>query len=210
MDDMDALDASLEPFGVREDEIWNDFAGSLSEDAMGPASWQGNKQVAKVGGWSVTLDTVAEHMDAAGVLRTRLRAPYVNKDGFRFAVSRETLFRELGKLLGMQDIETGDPVFDKRFVVKTNDEQKVKRLLAEPRLRELIERYPDIHLQVKDDDGWFGHEFPSGVDELYLETPGVVVDRAELRGLFELFAACLHQLCLIGSAYEGDAGVVLE
>ena len=38
----------------------------------------------------------------------------------------------MGKLLGMQDVEIGDPAFDDAFVIKGGDEQKLRKLLADP------------------------------------------------------------------------------
>jgi hypothetical protein len=73
----------------------------------------------------------------------------------------------------------------------------------------LMEAQPRIRVQVKDDEGWFGTRFPDGVDELYFVAVGVIKDLELLRGLFDLFAALLHQLCNIGSAYENDPGVTL-
>ena len=140
---------------------------------------------------------------------TRMRAPYVNKDGFRFRIYRRGWLSELGKYLGMQDIEVGHPEFDRDFIIKGNDESKVRALFANTRIRQLIQAEPSIHLQVKDDDGWFGASFPEGVDELRLELPGMITDVAHLRRLYELFAETLNHLCHIGSAYEDDPMLVL-
>ena len=61
-----------------------------------------------------------------------MRAPYVNPEGFRFTIYRKGLFSDLGKLLGMQDIEVGDPEFDEAFIIKGNDESKVRDALRQP------------------------------------------------------------------------------
>jgi hypothetical protein len=47
------------------------------------------------------------------------------------------------------------------------------------------------------------------VDELCFTRVGVMKDLDQLRGLFELFAESLHQLCHMGSAYEDDPQVAL-
>jgi hypothetical protein len=109
----------------------------------------------------------------------------------------------------MQDIEVGVEPFDEEFVIKANDEVKVRALLGNPELCRLIEAQPHIHLSVKDDEGWFGPTFPDGVDELYFSTPGIIKDIDRLKQLYELFTATLEQLCDIGSAYEAKAPVEL-
>ena len=63
---------------------------------------------------------------------------------------------------------------------------------------------PNIHLSVKDDEGWFATHFPEGVDELYFCVPGIIKDVDRLKSLYALFAEVLDHLCRIGSAYEDD------
>ena len=91
-----------------------------------------------------------------------MRAPYVNPDGFRFRVYRHGLFSDLGKLLGMQDVEVGQPAFDEAFIIKGTDEGKLRQLFANPKILELIDAQKDIDFSVKDDEGWFGPSFPDG------------------------------------------------
>ena len=60
------------------------------------------------------------------------------------------------------------------------------------------------------DEGWFGTDFPDGVDELHFLVSGVIKDIAHLKSLFDLFAVTLDQLCRMGSAYKRDPGVHLK
>ena len=143
------------------------------------------------------------------VTYTRMRAPYINPEGFRFTIYRKNLFSDLGKLLGMQDIEVGDPEFDEAFIIKGNDESKVRDLFANPKIRQMIQDQPKIRLGVKDSEGWFGPKFPEDVDELYFQVVGVIKDVERLKALFDLFAAVLDQLCRIGSAYKQEPGITL-
>jgi hypothetical protein len=109
----------------------------------------------------------------------------------------------------MQDIVVGDTGFDEAFVIKGNDEERVRDLFASPKIRQMIQAQPKIRLEVKDGEGWFGPKFPEGVDELHFEVLGVIKDVERPKALFDLFAAVLDQLCRIGSAYKQDAGVEL-
>jgi hypothetical protein len=138
-----------------------------------------------------------------------MRAPFVNPDGFRFTVYRKGVFSGLGKLLGMQDIEVGDPGFDEAFIVQGNDEARVRSLLADPKLRAMIADQPEIRLTVKDSEGWFGPSFPEDVDELHFQVVGVIKDVERLKGLFDLFAVVLDRLCRIGSGRKEEPGVTL-
>ena len=121
-----------------------------------------------------------------------MRAPYVNPEGFRFTIYRKGVFSDLGKLMGMQDIEVGDPEFDDAFIIKGTDESKVRELFSNRKIRQLIEDQPKIHLAVHDSEGWFGPRFPEDVDELHFQSVGVIKDVERLKALFDLFAAALN------------------
>ena len=62
---------------------------------------------------------------------------------------------------------------------------------------------------MKDNEGWFGPQFPQDVDELRFQVVGVIKDIERLKALFDLFAVVLDQLCRIGSAYKQEPAVEL-
>jgi hypothetical protein len=194
-------------FGPSRREVWQ----QLSEELGGTHvdGWRGGKVQASHGEWTVTFDTYTVPAGKTYITYTRMRAPYVNPDAFRFSISRRSIFTGIATLLGMQDIATGDPQFDEDFVIKGTDEGRVRTLFASRQLRELVDAQRNIHLSVKDDEGWFGTKFPDGVDELYFVVAGEIRDVARLKLLYELFAETLDRLCEIGSAYERDPGVDL-
>jgi hypothetical protein len=196
-------------FGPNKDEVWRQLAAEIGADWVDGGFWKGTKVVAHVKEWDVTLDTYAVSTGHTHVVYTRMRAPYVNPGGFRFRIYRRGPFTGLGKKLGMQDIEIGFSEFDEEFVVKSNDEAKVRDLLEDESLRELLRGQPTIDLSVKDDEGWFGARFPEGADELCFQVVGIITDQARLKGLFDLFSTMLDRLCQIGAAYEDDPNVTL-
>jgi hypothetical protein len=197
-------------FGPSKNEIWRQLSQEMGAEYVEGRLFKGSSRVqAHVGPWTVTLDTYTVSEGHSQVVYTRMRAPYVNPDGFRFDVYRKGLFSELGKLLGMQDIEVGDEAFDEAMIVKANDPGKVQTLFADPEVRRLVLSQPKIRLEVKDNEGWFAPKFPSNVDELKFQVVGVMKDKERLKALFDLFAAVLERLCRIGSAYKEPPGVVL-
>src|SRR3954451_20448545 len=196
-------------FGPSRDEAWRRLGEEAGAEFIEGGLWKGSKVQAHVGPWTVALDTHTVHTGHAHFTYTRMRAPYVNPEGFRFTAYRKGLFSELGKLLGMQDIEVGDPEFDEAFIVKGTDEAKVRELFADPEVWALLTAQPQIRLEVKDGEGWFGPSFPEGVDELHFQVTGVIKETDRLKALFDLFAAVLDRLCRIGSATEREPGVSL-
>lgn len=199
-------------FGPSKEEIWRQFAAQTSGAAyVDGGLWKGDKVEARTGPWTVTLDTYTVSTGKTHTTYTRLRAPYVNPDNFRFSVYRyrANFFSPLAKALGMQDIPIGEPAFDDTFIVKANNESKVRALLENVTIRSYLTADTQARLDVKDDEGWFGASFPAGVDELSCVMLGVVKDVERLRGLYELFAETLAHLTRIGSAYDTDPGVRL-
>jgi hypothetical protein len=196
-------------FGPSKDEIWRQLCGEIGADFVEGGFWRGSKVQARVKEWSITLDTHTVSHGKHSTTYTRMRAPYVNPDGFQFTIYRKGLFSGLGKMLGMEDVEVGHQEFDDAFIIKGNNESKLRALFANPRIRELIEAQPSIHLQVKNDEGWFGPSFPDGVDELCFQVVGVIKDVERLKYVFDLFSEVLNHLCHIGAAYKTDPNLAL-
>jgi hypothetical protein len=196
-------------FGPRKDAVWRQLSEVIGAEFLEGGFWKGSKVQAQVGPWTVTLGTHTDSSTDHSVHYTRMRAPYVNAEGCRFTIYRKGYFSDLGKLLGMQDIEVGEPDFDEAFIIKGNDEDRVRVLFSDTKIRQMIQDQPQIRLEVKDSEGWFGPKFPEDVDELHFQVIGVIKEVERLKSLFDLFAAVLHQLCKIGSAYRQEPGVEL-
>jgi hypothetical protein len=162
------------------------------------------------GDWTLTLDVHLVSNGDSSVPYTRMRAPFVNRDGFRFSLYRAGLFTHLGKLLGTQDLEIGDPVFDAKYVIRSNQPEKVRVLLANPRIRELLDSQPRLFFTVRDDEGWFGARYPDGVDQLLFDVPVVIREPNVLRPLFDLFTETLQELERLDSGEADERTLLLR
>jgi hypothetical protein len=199
-----------EIFGPSKEEIWSQLSQEIGADYEEGGFFKQGKVVLSHRQWQITLDTHAVHTGKTTVIYTRMRAPYVNRDGFRFNIYRKNILTGIGQLFGLQDLEIGDPFFDDEFIIQGEPEHLVSALLANSEIRRLIQSQRDIHFQIRDDEGLFKKSFPEGVDELYFEVIGIIKDRERLKNLFDLFAAVLDQLCRLGSAYEKEPGIKLD
>ena len=188
-------------FGPSKQEIWQKLCAELGGTYVS-GFWAGDKVQVAHDQWTITLDTYVVSTGKTAIAYTRLRAPYVNPDGFRFTIYRRGLFSDIAKWLGMQDIEVGHEAFDRDFMIKGNDEGKLRALFESALLRELLEAQPQVLFTVKDNDGFGGVRFPADTDELCFTVVGVIKDLDRLKQLFELFSETLEQLCRIGSAYK--------
>jgi hypothetical protein len=196
-------------FGPSKKEIWQNLCSEIGASYVDGGVWKGDKVQAAHGEWTITLDTYVVSAGKSTVTYTRLRAPYVNPDGFRFTVYRRNFFSDLAKRFGMQDVTVGHADFDEHFIIKGNDEAKLRALFDDAKLRELLEAQPAVVFTVKDDEGYFGRHFPAGTDELSFAVRGVIQDVERLKQLFELFSETLDQLCRMGSAYKDSPAVRL-
>jgi len=197
-------------FGPSQEEIWGQLSQQIGGTMVGGA-WTGLKVQAQTGDWIVTLDSYSQSTGKSSVTYTRVRAPFINRDGFRFNVYRAGLFTDLGKLFGVQDIEIGDPFFDQTFVVQGNNEPKLRALFANPRIRELLHGQPSICLTIKREEAWlWGPKYPDGVDVLYFNVVGLIRDLAVLRSLFDLYAEVLNHLCHLDAGYQDDVNLYIR
>ena len=153
-------------FGPSKEEIWSQLSREIGAEYQEGGFFKEGKIVLSHREWEITLDTYTVHTGKVTIIYTRMRAPYVNRDGFRFNIYRKSAFSWLGKLFGVEDIEVGEAFFDEEFIIQGEPEILVRSMLNNSRIRQLIQDQKDIHFQVKDDDGWFKSRFPEGVDEL--------------------------------------------
>jgi hypothetical protein len=74
----------------------------------------------------------------------------------------------------MQGLAVGDPEFDEVFVIKGNDDEKIRDLFANPKIQRMIQDQPKLRLEVRDNEGWFGPKFPQEVDKPHFRVVGVI------------------------------------
>jgi hypothetical protein len=197
-------------FGPSKQEIWQELARQLPGSYLERGWLKEEKVQASYGDWTVTLDTYNVSTNNGSATYTRLRAPFVNHNAFRFTIYRAGLFSELGKFFGNPDLEVGEPEFDRQFIVQGTHPQRVRALCLQPSIRELMLSQPEFFLTVKDDEGWFGTQFPQGVDELWFQVPGVIREVPRLRRLFDLFSEVLHHLGHFDAGYHDDVGMHIQ
>ena len=191
-----------ELFGPSREEIWRQLASEIDANYVDGDFWKRDKVQASHAGWLITLDEHGKYH------HTRMRAPFLNPGGFRFTVYRKGIFTELGKYLGMQDVEVGHQDFDRDFVIKGTDGTKLRQIFGNARIRELIAAQPRIHFEVKDANGIFERDLfaekpPEDLDVLEFlvhSRHGKIKDKEHLRLLFDLFAETLDELCRMGTA----------
>src|SRR5262245_23935396 len=125
-------------FGPSRNEVWKKLAAEMQGLYISGSFATAPKVEVEHGYWTLTLDTYAVSTGKTVMCFTRMRAPFVNPENFRFRIYRKSVFSDLAKALGMQDIEIGDPPFDDEFIIQSTDEEKLRRLLWNDKLRALL------------------------------------------------------------------------
>ena len=94
-------------FGPSRAAIWQQLCTETGADYVQGGFWKGDKVQGAHDQWTITLDTYAVSTGKTTMVFTRLRAPYVNPDHFRFTIYRRGFFSDIAKWLEMQDIKVG-------------------------------------------------------------------------------------------------------
>lgn len=189
-------------FGESRAEIWRKLSAELG-GSYSPRAWLKRDRVQVVHrNWTITLDPFVVHAGKSNIPFTRFRAPFLNTDAFRLKVYRANVFSTVGSWFGAQDVQVGEPEFDRDFVVKSTDEGKARAFFADRLICRLLQQQKRVQMTVQDHEGWFGPKFPADTDELRVMVRGHLKDMERLRSLFALFATALDRLCAIGAASE--------
>ena len=172
------------------DEVWTALQRAMNEGG----AWDGRAVRVHHPPFVVTIDINAQLAGYASEVETRLRAAFPNPRTIRFRMVRQAWKSRLAQHLGLHDVEVGDAAFDAAFWIRAHDAEAVRRLLSDPELRDGLVRSPAWVVEVRDDDGWFGQEFPAGVDMLLLEAPGRVADPEAIGTMYDAMARLLDGL----------------
>lgn len=73
---------------------------------------------------------------------TTLTADLPADTTFHFALHEQDWVHEIGKLLGLQDVEVGDAELDSAFIITTNQAEVLRPLLLQPEVRATLLRHP--------------------------------------------------------------------
>lgn len=179
-------------------EIWSALQRAMGQN--GP--WDGRPVRVHHPPFVVTVDVNANLAGYASDVVTRLRAAFQNPEELRFRIVRQAWKERVAKLVGVHDVEVGDKEFDEALWIRSSDTEAMRALFAEPALRKALLDSPVWLVEVRDDEGWFGPEYPEGVDELLLQAPGRITDTAAIGAMYAVMAELLDGLARRSAAYR--------
>jgi hypothetical protein len=132
--------------GATEDDIWQ----QINDDLLGEEDVLSYNVIIKQYERQVILDI---DIDPGGGFEggyeiTSFTANINNTCGFHFKMHDENFIDEIGELFGMSHLKTGDADFDKKVLVKTNDEAKAKNILADQTTRDFFKSLENYSLAI--------------------------------------------------------------
>ena len=178
-------------YGPLKDENWSRIGKLAGDKYLDDRFWE-TVDLLKYQheGWEMLLDTFTLRHGERDVVGTRVQVPFSNPQGLSFKIYRESILSSVGKLFKMQDIEIGDYAFDSKFIIKGNDEGKIKLLLDDAVLKNLMYQQPDILFEIQ-----FEKVFKfKKVCMLYFHCEGIIRAMSQLEALFQMFAVTLTRM----------------
>jgi hypothetical protein len=126
-------------------------------------------------GHGVALDTFQRGIGRNQRTLTGIVMDVNNPSGLRMNLVRQGGFGQVGKWLGAQDIQVGDADIDRRFLIKGQPEEAIRRLFTSEGLRQALLALSSLDVTLE------------GATLRY-EQPGVARGIERLRSLFDLLS----------------------
>ena len=174
--------------------VWKEFSKIIDGVFIKGKSWHSDKTEIEYRNSRIVFENYTLWSGKYNTEMTRVYVSFISIDDFRFEICRNGLVRRIEKLLGAQDIEIGREEFDKAFVLKSNNEYKIKKLLQNQKVRSYLENLKELNIQICDQHGVWEDKLPERELQLSFFIEGEIKDLDVLKLVFELFKEILNEL----------------
>lgn len=194
--------------------VWRNFA----DENGGSAVTESGEEDGKLLHLSVPIEGTAfkvlftpekphgKKMSGAHVL-----AVYSAADSFAFSIFQEKAHHQLGKALGMQDLQVHDAAFDSKFMIQGTKAKWVEDLFKSAELREMILLQPPsiLHIDTKVSKNHPNLALPERAKAVVYHFEGTMDKLHQLQGAYDIVVDILRGLSEIG-AVKGFAAAEVE
>ncbi len=125
---------------------------------------------------------------------TRVRLEFVSPDNLKLRLIPQGFIDTIGKLFGAQDIIIGDKEFDKRFVIKGNEEFKIQMLFSNEIIRSILLSQKDLYMEIMEEYGIFDEKIKEGYSMAIYISQEKITDAKQLNSLLQLYTNLIDQL----------------
>ena len=174
--------------------IWEEFTKETNGKFIPEFSWHSAKTEIEYNSFKIIFDNYTLWNGKYSKKMTRIIVPFNSKEKFIFEINESSLIRNVEKLFGGQDVKIGREDFDKKYIIKTNNEHKIKTLLQNSKIRSLIEKDENIHIEISEQKGIWEEKLPENKFELSFYDDGEINDIERLKSLLDLFKEMINVL----------------
>lgn len=184
--------------GNKKSSIWKKFAEEIGGKYVEFHYWHSDKAEVNYNKWKIIFDNYIEYRTVSNLTLekkyTRILAPFISLDDFRFEIYKQHFSDSIAKIFGCQDVEIGYPEFDKKYIVKTNNEFKIKSIFRNKNFINSFINLENPNFQISDQKGIWEEKLPEKEFELTLFFEGEINDIEILKSILNLFKEMLDAL----------------
>ncbi len=187
-------------FGPTHEDIWRILSKDIeAEFVVNDSVFKKYEVIKKYEDWIIILDTCSSN-DRNKSVFTRVHCVFSNKHGFKFKLFGEYFNNYFPNFFDMQDIKVNYGDLSEKFVVRSNSEVAIKKILENKTIRELINTKPDILFEIINEQL---SEYTTNTEStLSIKIPGIIKDNEILKELFELVGDSLLEIEKISNEFE--------
>ncbi|MFB9863532.1 hypothetical protein [Rufibacter immobilis] len=170
-----------------EEELWRQVAIDITRD-KNLTSYSAQLSLA---GTDIFLDLDIDLGGGfeSGSSATTFMAPLPNPVELRFALHEQDWMSEIGKFFGMEDVRLGWPELDDAFIIKTNNTEALKALMADENLRQVLLQHPNCEFTLSVDS-----DEPDATPYLTFSKDEAILDMTKLQEVYHLLFTLLQRL----------------
>lgn len=136
----------------------------------------------------IVLDTgTSEREYSRGIVE------FVSPDNLKMRILPQDLIETIGKFFGAQDITIGNKAFDRKFMIKGNNESQIKFLL-DGIIRDFLLRQKIVRFEITDGEGIFDEKPKEGHYMIYYLSETKINDEDQLRELYNFFDELIRKV----------------
>lgn len=140
------------------------------------------------------LDTYTQSTGNSAITYTRLRCAFKASRLFEMKLYKKGFFSEMGKALGMQDIEVGQPEFDDGFIIKGDNDLIIRQVLSDYALKEALLLQEKVTTVIKNKDPLAGTKAAQGELIITQYLTGGIKDTDKLIGMIDTVKLFIEKL----------------
>ena len=181
-------------------DVWSEQAAEMGAQFIDGGLWGTPKISYRHKGRDIVMDTYSSGGQDSSRY-TRLQCDFVSLDQFTFRIYEENILSSWSKAIGLQDIQVGDTQFDDKYMLKSNDEEKLKLFFQSINLKDAFNTIEKVRLKIGPLSVLFSQK-TNKKHQVYLEQVGRLQDKKKITALFTLFCLILDRLELTQSIEE--------